>query len=294
MNVGVIGLGTMGGRIVQRLIGGGIVPRVFDVIPAACARAAQAGAIVSESIGALVAASDIVLSSLPMPADVEAVYTGLGGAITTARSGHVFADLSTIDPTTARRLAEQLAPTGAEFLDAPVSGGPTGVDAGTLAIMIGGNAAAVDRMRPVLMTFAAKVIHVGPVGAGSVVKLANQLMVGVGTIAAMEAVTYATRQGIPASTVLEVLSASAGDSVMLRRSIRDFHMTGDFTPAFATRLLMKDLRLFAAEAESLGLNSPVSAPTVALFEEAMAAGLANEDYAAILKLIDPSYARSAD
>ena len=294
MNVGVIGLGTMGGRIVQRLIGGGFVPRVFDVVPAACERAAGIGATVCASIAELVAASDIVLSSLPMPADVEAVYTGPGGAMTSARSGHIFADLSTIDPSTARRLAEQLAPTGASFLDAPVSGGPTGVDAGTLAIMIGGNATAVDQIRPVLATFAAKVIHVGPVGAGSVVKLANQLMVGVGTIAAMEAVTYATREGIPASTVLEVLSASAGDSVMLRRSIRDFHMTGDFTPAFATRLLMKDLRLFAAETTALGLNTPVSAPTVWLFEEAMMAGLANEDYAAVLKLIDPDYSGPTD
>src|SRR5207302_9032029 len=132
----------------------------------------QAGATAASSIADLVARADVVLTSLPMPADLEAV---VAEALASARAGQVFADLSTIDPATARRVAARLAERGARFLDAPVSGGPWGVEAGTLAVMAGGDADALEVVRPAIAPFAGRIFHVGPVGAGSVVKLANQL-----------------------------------------------------------------------------------------------------------------------
>lgn len=283
VRVGFVGLGTMGGRMVARLIGAGYAPLVYDLVPAAVERAVAAGATAGADLSAIVREGDVVLSSLPMPSDVEGVYEQVAGSV---RPGQVCADLSTIDPATARRVAGMLEGKGARFLDAPVSGGPRGVEAGTLAVMVGGDAAALEVVRPVLAAFSARVFHVGPVGAGSVVKLANQLLVGAGTIAAMEAVAFAERAGVAPETLLDVVSASTGDSAMLRRSIGEFVLTGDFSPQFALRLLVKDLRLYRAEADGLGVPSPSGRPTLDLYERALERGLGGEDFAAIVKLIE--------
>jgi 3-hydroxyisobutyrate dehydrogenase-like beta-hydroxyacid dehydrogenase len=218
-----------------------------------------------------------------MPADVEAVVAEAEPALP---AGRVWVDLSTIDPSTARRLAARLAERGVEFLDGPVSGGPTGVEAGTLAVMVGGDAAALERARPALAAFAGRIFHVGPVGAGSVVKLANQLLVGANTVAAMEAILFARRAGIAPEVAVEVIAASAGDSVMLRRS-RGYVESGQFPPAFALRRRVKDLRLYAGEAGELGGSTPAGRPTLGIFEEALARGWGGEDSAAVLRLIDP-------
>jgi 3-hydroxyisobutyrate dehydrogenase-like beta-hydroxyacid dehydrogenase len=283
MRVGFVGLGTMGGRMVGRLVGAGYRPVVYDLVPSAVASAVEAGATAAGDLGGLVRGVEVVLSSLPMPEDVERVYQQVAEA---GRPEQVCLDLSTIDPATARRVGETLAAKGLRFLDGPVSGGPRGAAAGTLAVMVGGDAEALELVRPLLAAFSARVFHVGPVGAGSVVKLANQLLVGAGTIAAMEAVGFARRAGVGPETLLDVVSASTGDSVMLRRSIAEFVLTGDFSPQFALRLLAKDLRLYAAEAEALGAPSPSGQPTRDLYERALARGLGGEDFAAIVKVIE--------
>jgi 3-hydroxyisobutyrate dehydrogenase-like beta-hydroxyacid dehydrogenase len=282
LTVGLIGLGTMGGRMARRLVAAGRAPLVYDLVPAAREAAAREGAAALDSVAALFAGCEVVLSSLPMPADVEAVAAEAAPGM---RAGQVWVDLSTIDPATARRLAERVGQLGVDFLDGPVSGGPSGAEAGTLAIMVGGEAAALERARPALEAFAGRIFHVGPVGAGSVVKLANQLLVGANTIAALEAIEFARRAGIEPAVAVEVISASAGDSVMLRRS-RGFAETHEFPAAFALRLLVKDLRLYAGEAGALGTSTSAGAPTLALFEEALARGWGGEDYAAVLRLIE--------
>lgn len=266
--------------MVRHLLAKGHRPTVYDIAAPARQAMAALGAATAATVADAVRGKSLALSSLPMPADVEAVVAEAAPAL---RADVVWADLSTIDPATARRIAG----TGLRFVDAPVSGGPNGAEAGTLAIMAGGDAAALEIARPALETFSARVFHVGPVGAGAVVKLANQLMVGANTIAAMEAVTFARRAGIDPQTLLDVVSVSTGDSVMLRRSVRDYVQTGDFSPAFALRLLAKDLRLYAAEAASLGTTTPSGTQTLELYEQAMARELGGLDFAAILKLIEP-------
>lgn len=291
--IGCIGLGTMGGRVVQRLLHGGYRPVVFDVAEEAVARAAAAGAAAAASVAEVAVSSDVIFTSLPMPADVEAVYAGPNGAFQHAAAGQVFVDLSTIDPATARRVADA-APPGTAFLDAPVSGGPEGAERGALTVMVGGEAGAVDSIRSVLAAFSSRVIHVGPVGAGSVVKLANQLLVGANTIAAMEVASFAALAGVAPDVLLQALSVSAGDSVMLRRSIGDVLLPGDYSPRFALRLLVKDLRLYLEQAQSLGAATPAGGPALALFSEALALGMGGEDYAAIVKLIGGGETARAD
>ncbi len=286
MQVGFVGLGIMGSRMVARLVAAGHRPRVYDRVTAAVERAVAGGAEAAGSVRDLAGACDALFTSLPMPADVEAVYLGPGGAIEAAREGQVYVDLSTIDPATARRAAERLAAKGVSFLDAPVSGGASGAETGTLSTMIGGDAAALDRVRPLLAAFTARQFHVGPVGAGSVVKLANQLLVAANTLAAMEAATFAARAGIDPRTLLDVVSVSTGDSFMFRRSIRDFVQTRDFSASFALRLLVKDLRLYLGEAHALGVATPSGTPTLAPYEDAMGQGLADEDFAAVLKIVE--------
>jgi 3-hydroxyisobutyrate dehydrogenase-like beta-hydroxyacid dehydrogenase len=185
-----------------------------------------------------------------MPVDVEAVYLGTEGVKAGARGGLVCADLSTIDPATARRVAAGLDEAGVQFLDAPVSGGPAGAEQGTLSIMVGGATDALAIARPVLAALAGRIVHLGPVGAGSTVKLANQLLVGATTIAVMEAMTMGARAGIDLQAMYEALAAGAADSVMLRRNVVDFLLPRQFSPAFSTRLLLKDLRLCVAEADA--------------------------------------------
>lgn len=271
----------MGSRLVSRLVSAGHVPVVHDVVAAAVERAVAAGGEAGGSLGGVVERVEVLLTSLPMPADVEAVAEDVGEK---GRSGLVWADLSTIDPATARRLADRLSSNGIDFLDAPVSGGMSGAAAGTLAVMVGGDAAGLTKARPFLETFSSRVFHVGPVGAGSVVKLANQLMVGANTIAAFEAVGFAKRAGVAPEALLEIISASTGDSFMFRRSIRDFVLTGDYSAQFSLRLLLKDLRLYAKEAASLGTRTPAGDPTLGLYERAAELGLEAKDFAAIAEL----------
>ena len=281
MRVGLIGLGTMGSRMARRLLAAGHALAVYDPV----VREFD-GATVLPSSAAVAAASEVVLSSVPAPADVEQVYLGPDGVIAAARPGLVCADLSTIDPATAQRVGARLAEAGVAFLDAPVSGGPGGVEAGTLAVLVGGEAAALAVARPALESFAGRIVHLGPVGAGTTVKLANQLLVGATTVAVMEAMTLGARAGIDLASMYEALAASAGDSVMLRRNVTDFLLPRQFAPAFATRLLLKDLRLYVAEAERLGIDPAAGRMARELYERASAAGLDGEDYAAVVKIIE--------
>lgn len=281
MRVGLVGLGTMGSRIARRLVDAGHQLHVYDPAPVEIS-----GALPVASAAEAAAASELVFSSVPMPADVEAVYLGPAGVRAGARPGLVCADLSTIDPATAQRVAAELAPVGIAFLDAPVSGGPGGAAAGTLSIMIGGDEAALASARPALAAFAGRIVHVGPVGAGSTVKLANQLLVGATTLAVMEAMLLGERAGIDMERMYEALAAGAADSVMLRRNVTEFLLPRQFAPAFAMRLLLKDLRLCAAEAERLGLDLQAARLARDRYEEGVAAGLGGEDYAAIVKIID--------
>lgn len=285
MRVGCIGLGTMGSRMAARLIAAGHELYVFDpVVPG------LAGATTMASAAAVAAESEILFSSVPGPPEARTVYLGPSGVKAGARTGRrlVCADLSTIDPATARAIGAELAHVGVEFLDAPVSGGASGAAEGTLSVMVGGQATALEQVRPVLELLAGRIVHLGPVGAGTIVKLANQLLVGTTTLAIMEAMTLGAEAGIDLDLMFAALSGGVADSFLLRRNVTQFLRPRQFEASFAMRLLVKDLRLCAAEADRLGLDLATVRLARDTYERGLAAGLADQDFAAIVTLIEPT------
>jgi 3-hydroxyisobutyrate dehydrogenase/2-hydroxy-3-oxopropionate reductase len=224
--------------------------------------------------------AEIVLSALPTPESVDQVYGELAAA---ARKGQVYADCSTVGLALSRKCADALQKKGADFLDAPVSGGPGGAQAGTLTVMVGGSQAAFERALPVFRAFGKNVRLCGPTGAGQAVKLVNQLLVGVHTAAIAEAAVFGARLGADPQIVLEVLGTSFGGSTMMTRNMPRF-ISRDFKPATPVKLLLKDLGLIHDEAK--GVNVPLLLGSVAeqRFLEAVGRGHGDEDMAALVRL----------
>ena len=283
MKVGVVGIGKMGRPIAERLIAAG-----HDV--AICNRSDNAGVQALRDRGAtvlrtpseLAARSEVVLTALPTEETVRQVYDDMSAV---ASTGQLYADHSTVSPGLNRRCASILAKRGASFLDAPVSGGPAGAEAGTLTVMVGGDQATFDRAVPVFVAFGTKIRLCGGVGAGQVVKLVNQYLVAVHTMAASEAAAFAVRLGADLGTVQDVIGTSFGSSTMLLRNLPRF-IARDFSPATPVGLIAKDLSIIHSEAKDAGVPLLLGGLVEQLYLEAQARGWIGEDMAALVKLWD--------
>src|SRR5690242_5615475 len=216
MRIGFIGTGTMGQPMLANLVKKGFSVRAYDIVPAALDAAVAAGAERSASIAAAAAAGEIVITMLPSSGNVETVYLGPGGILESAVQGRLCVDMSTIDPGTSQRVAARLKERGLRFLDAPVSGGVGGAAAGTLAIMVGGEASDLEEARPALAAMGANVIHVGAVGAGEVAKLCNNLVSGVSAVAVSEAFRIAEGFGVDPRILTDVISKSSGNTWVMQ------------------------------------------------------------------------------
>lgn len=280
MDVGFVGLGTMGRPMVERLLAAGHRVHVHSRSRGPVDALVAQGAIAADDAAAVAERSEIVLSALPTPDAVDEVYAALAAA---ARRGQVYADHSTVRPGQNRRWATALAARGADYLDAPVSGGPGGAAAGTLTVMVGGDAAAVERARPVFAAFGSTITHCGPVGAGQVVKLVNQLLVGVHTAAIAEAAVLGAKLGADPAVVLDLLGKSYGGSTMMVRHMPRF-MNRDFSAATPVSLILKDLGLIHDEAKAAGVPLLLGGLAEQRFLEAVARGMGGEDMAALVKL----------
>lgn len=283
--VGVIGLGKMGKPITRNLLKAGFQVTVHNRSRPAIDELVEAGAVDGGSAAGVAEAADIVFTSLPDPAAVRNVYLEDGGLVGAAQKGQIFIDTSTIDPGLSRQLAEEFGKIGAGFLDAPVSGGVAGAEAGTLTVMIGGDAEAFAKAEPVLSAIGQKLHHVGPSGAGTVIKLANQLLVGIHMAAAAEALVLGVKAGADPEKMLEVLSTSFGSSRMLERGIplivdRNF---GGGTPV---DLLRKDLGLISDLAAELGVPLTTGAEARRVFDRAHDASHGTSDMTAIVRPIE--------
>jgi 3-hydroxyisobutyrate dehydrogenase len=282
--VAFIGLGTMGLPMARNLVAAGHELVGCDT---AAERIAALG-IPSAASGAEAAAdAEVVVLSLPSPAVVEAVVLGPAGVREGARPGTVAIDMSTSPPSLARRLAGALSEQGIDSLDAPVSGGPTGAEAATLAIMVGGEAEVFERCRPLLEALGSRVEHVGAHGAGQAVKLCNNLIVA-STMAAMsEACALIEREGIDPAQAYEVLTSSTSDSSVMRRrfplpGVRPEHPAShDYEPLFRLDLLRKDLALALELAREHDAPMPMTAAAAQLYDAALAAELGDLDYSAV-------------
>lgn len=282
--VGIVGTGTMGAAVADvlrphhRLV-------VWDVDEASVRRQEAAGSVVATDVAELATQADVVLLSLPGPDVVRNVVTGERGVLAAASAPRVIADLSTVDPGTARAMATAAAEAGVGYLDAPVLGRPHRCGAWTLPV--GGAEADLALARPVLEKVASRVIRVGDVGAGSILKLLNNLMFGAINAITAETMAAAERLGLDPQTYYSTLADSGAASVSnLFREIAPKIAARDWSPAFTVDLLAKDNRLGLAVLEEAGITAPVARAVVGLNEDGRSAGLGALDTSALVQLFE--------
>jgi 3-hydroxyisobutyrate dehydrogenase/2-hydroxy-3-oxopropionate reductase len=280
MEVGFVGLGKMGRPMTQRLLSAGHTVHVFNRSRPAIDALAGEGAKPASSAAEVAERAEIVMSALPTPESVQTVFEEMTQH---ARRGQIYIDHATVSPGLNRKCAEQLKAKGADFLDAPVSGGPAGAQQGTLTVMVGGEQAVFDRAVPVLQAFGKNIRLCGDIGAGQVVKLVNQLLVGIHTSAIAEAAAFGVRFGADPQILLEVIGTSFGGSTMMTRNLPRF-ISRDFSPATPVGLILKDLGLIHDEARNGGIPFLLGGLAEQRFSEANARGMADEDMAALVKL----------
>jgi 3-hydroxyisobutyrate dehydrogenase-like beta-hydroxyacid dehydrogenase len=280
VDVGFIGIGKMGRPMVERLAAAGHTVHLHNRSRRVLDELAGPGKVPAGSATEVAGRAEIVLTCLPTPDTVEAVYQELANV---ARPGQAFADHSTVGLELNRACAAWLGERGAGFCDAPVSGGPAGASGGTLTVMVGGEKAHFEQLLPVFQAYGKNIRLCGPVGAGQAVKLVNQLLVGIHTAAIAEAAVFGARLGADPQILLELLGTSFGGSTMMTRNLPRF-MSRDFSPATPVGLILKDLGLIHDEAKNGGIPLLLGALAEQRFSEARARGFGDEDMAALVKL----------
>ncbi|MGC0366549.1 3-hydroxyisobutyrate dehydrogenase-like beta-hydroxyacid dehydrogenase [Rhodococcus sp. 27YEA15] len=280
MQLAFIGIGKMGLPMVERLIASGHDVKVHNRSSAAVEAAESRGASAAPSATAAAEGSELVLTALPTVDAVQAVYAELAD---NAAAGQVYIDHSTVDIGTNRFCAELVSARGAGFLDAPVSGGPAGAEAGSLTVMVGGDENDYQRALPAFESFGKTIRLCGPVGTGQAVKLVNQLLVGIHTAAIAEATVLGTALGADPKVVLDLVGSSFGGSVMLSRNIPRF-VSRDFSGATPVSLILKDLGIIRDEGDRVGVPLPLAEMVKQHFALADSQGWADEDMAALVKL----------
>ena len=285
MEVGLVGVGTMGILVASTLIEAGHRVVVYDVDPRALRRAQELGAIPVDWPQNVAEQTDIILLVLPGPAQIEVVVTGDRGLLAGARSGQVIVDMSTADPTTTRRMAARGHEVGVDYLDAPILGRPSAH--GNWVVPVGGDPATVARCRPVLELLARKVIHVGSLGAGHTLKLLNALMFSAINAMTAEMMAVSVKAGLPPKVLFETIAESQAATVSgLFKEVGAKIVARDFDPVFPIDLLCKDNRLAISMARSFDAP-PVLASTVQVLNElASARGLGAEDTSALVKVFE--------
>ena len=283
--IGFVGLGTMGAPMVRNLLKHGHAVTVWARRPDAMTPLLAAGATAGESAAHAAAASDVVFTMVTDTRAVEEVVLGAGGIASGARRGALVIDHSTIDPAGARRIAGELQRHGVEMLDAPVSGGGAAAEAGTLAIMAGGSAAAFERAYPLLSCYAKSIVHIGPSGAGQVAKACNQICTIVNQLGAAEAMLLAERAGVDPRAVEKAMMGGFAASRMLELQAPKM-IARDFAGKVESRLHHKDIHIVLDLARTFGIELPASAAAAAVLDTLQARGGAREDSAAVFTVLD--------
>ena len=282
MKVGFIGLGRMGLPMSYRLLAAGFDLTVHNRSQGKVRQISEAGAHPAESAAQVVHDADIVLACLPDVATVRKVFLGEDGIVANARPGQVLVDHSTVGLDESKTCAAAAMEKGALFLDAPISGGTERAGDGTLTIMAGGPPEAYQRALPLFQAMGTTVRHMGPAGTGTVAKLVNQLLVGIHSVAAAEAMLLAAKSGADPALVFEVVSSGWGQSFMLTRNA-PVMLDRRFSDARApVRTLLKDLGLLQDLTRELNTPTPANDLAFRLFTEAAEAGLGDLDGPAVV------------
>lgn len=294
MKIGFIGTGTMGQPMLNNLIKKGFGVVAYDIVPAALDAAVKLGATACGSAADAAKQSDLVVTVLPSSSHVEAVYLGAGGVLEGVAKGRLCVDMSTIEPAVSQRVAERLRERGIRFIDAPVSGGVVGATSGTLAIMVGGEASDLEEARPALAAMGANIIHVGPVGAGEVAKLCNNLIAGVAMVAVSEAFRIAEGFGVDPKILTSVIAKSSGNTWAMEHGhpvpgmVPTAASSRDYAPGFMTDLMAKDLGLAVNAARELRVPVSVAPAAQQLLRLASSHGYGRKDFSSVYAFLKPS------
>jgi 3-hydroxyisobutyrate dehydrogenase len=284
VTVGLIGLGAMGAGMAASLRRAGLAPWVFDIRPGVADAFARDGGVACDSVAALAAGCDVVVSVVVNAQQTEDVLFGAGGAAAAMRPGSVFVMCSTVDPNVSIDLERRLEALGLHYLDAPISGGAVKAAAGQITMMTAGRPEAYARCAGVLEAMAAKVYRLGDrAGAGSKVKIINQLLAGVHIAAAAEAMALGLREGVDAAALYEVITHSAGNSWMFENRMAHV-LAGDYTPLSAVDIFVKDLGLVLDTARATKFPLPLASTAHQMFMQASSAGHGREDDSAVIKI----------
>ncbi len=284
--VAFLGMGIMGSRMAANVAGAG-----FDV--AVWNRTASKAEAVAKATGARLAATpaeaaegaDATITMVVDSPEVEAVLFGPDGAAAAMAEGSIVIDMSTVAAAASRSIAERLRERGIAFLDAPVSGSSPKAEDGTLTIMVGGAGEDFEYSLPLLGAMGELIVHVGPQGHGSLVKLLNNTLAAVNAAALAEAITVARKAGLDLAALVRVVSASSGNSTMLQIKARPM-IEHDFEPLFRLDHMLKDVRLCLDESSRLGTPTPVAKSASELYEKASERGLGDDDFAAVIEILE--------
>jgi 3-hydroxyisobutyrate dehydrogenase-like beta-hydroxyacid dehydrogenase len=283
--VGVVGIGLLGSAVASRLLAAGHGVVAHDVVPERVAALARLGGEPASSAAEVARQADIVCTLLPSLATVEAAILGPDGVLAGARPGRTLAQMSTISPALTERLAREAGARDVAFLDCPVSGTSAMVARGEGILLVGGEPAVFARWRPLLETILPRAVHVGRAGQAMVVKLAANLLVGLHTAAAAEALTLVRKAGLDPGQVLDVLTASAGTSRMLELR-GPMIVRREFPAQMKLTLFLKDLGLILEAGADAGAPLPLTETARTLFAAAEAAGHGGEDLAVVAAALD--------
>ncbi|MEI8266149.1 MAG: NAD(P)-dependent oxidoreductase [Betaproteobacteria bacterium] len=284
MKVGFIGLGVMGGPMAANVLKGGHELTVYDLNPAAVAQLTALGARAAASPRELGQASEVVITMLPEPQHVEGAILGENGAASGMAAGGTVIDMSTIDPTTSQRIGQALKARGIAMVDSPVGKTSEHAVTGTLTLMIGGEDADIERVRPVLACMGNQFFICGGQGMGHAMKMTNNLLATTIMCANTEALAIGAKCGLTLETMVEVMKTTMGWNQQLAVALPKKAFLGDDSPGFMVKLAAKDVRLAVAAARQQGFEPMVGAGALATLDRAAQLGRADRDTAALLFL----------
>lgn len=280
-------MGIMGGPMAKNLMEADYELVLYNRTKEKAEEIAGDGATVADSPREVAENSDIIITMLPDSPQVEVILAGEGGVLEGLGEGSLVVDMSTISPVVTKVLAEKVEERGASMLDAPVSGGDVGAQQGELSIMVGGSEEDFERARPLFDVMGRAATHVGPVGAGQVVKACNQIVVALTIEAVSEALVLGSKAGVKPEKVVEALSGGlAGSAVMEAKKEKFFDH--DFDPGFRVELHHKDLGIALAAGREYGVTLPVTAIVDQMLQDLRMRGRGDRDHSALLTLIEDS------
>ncbi len=289
--IGFIGLGNMGGPMARNLLKAGHGLKAYDLVPGLLARVTEAGAAAAAS--PIDAARDVeaVITMLPAGQHVRTVYLSQDGLVANAKPGTLLIDSSTIDVATAREVAAAAATAGLPMIDAPVSGGTGGAEAGTLTFMVGGPNEAFARARPILESMGKTIVHAGGPGNGQAAKICNNMILGASMIAVCEAFVLAEKLGLDHQKLFDISTKSSGQCWSLTTycpvpgPVPNSPANRDYKPGFSAAMMLKDLRLSQEAGAAAGAATPLGAEATRLYQRFADAGHASVDFSGIIRML---------